>query len=103
MLSFFSGSRNLFKAPGYQKAGTGLDTIILLTFCECPLSISDWESFWYWYLIFTHLGTAGKGGTTAGAQKGVDIEAVGSINGIPAYDFDLETLQSDEKPWRKPG
>uniref|UniRef100_K1Q8E8 Pre-mRNA 3'-end-processing factor FIP1 n=1 Tax=Magallana gigas TaxID=29159 RepID=K1Q8E8_MAGGI len=64
------GSRNLFKAPGYQKAGTG---------------------------------TAGKGGTTAGAQKGVDIEAVGSINGIPAYDFDLETLQSDEKPWRKPG
>ncbi|XP_056010782.1 pre-mRNA 3'-end-processing factor FIP1-like [Ostrea edulis] len=51
----------------------------------------------------TGAGTTGKGGVAAGPQKGVDVEGVGTINGIPAYDFDLETLQADEKPWRKPG
>jgi hypothetical protein len=53
--------------------------------------------------VFIFSGTTTKGGTAAGAQKGVDVEGVGTINGIPAYDFDLETLQADEKPWRKPG
>ncbi len=35
--------------------------------------------------------------------KGIDIEATGSINGTPIYDFDLTKLGLEEKPWRKPG
>lgn len=35
--------------------------------------------------------------------KGLDIDAVGQVNGTPIYEFDLEGLQADEKPWRKPG
>ncbi len=37
------------------------------------------------------------------ASKGVDVDATGAINGVPIYDFDLNTLQPDEKAWRKPG
>uniref|UniRef100_A0A2C9LDK7 Pre-mRNA polyadenylation factor Fip1 domain-containing protein n=1 Tax=Biomphalaria glabrata TaxID=6526 RepID=A0A2C9LDK7_BIOGL len=39
----------------------------------------------------------------APATKGLDIEAVGTINGTPVYDFDLNSLSTDEMPWRKPG
>ena len=35
--------------------------------------------------------------------KGIDIDAVGSINGTPIYDFDITKLDTEEKPWRKPG
>lgn len=35
-------------------------------------------------------------------KAGIDLDAVGTINGISIYDFDLETL-AEEKPWNKPG
>ena len=34
-------------------------------------------------------------------HQGVDVEAVGKINGVPTYEFDLDSV--DDKPWRKPG
>ncbi|CAH1777769.1 unnamed protein product, partial [Owenia fusiformis] len=33
--------------------------------------------------------------------KGVDIDTVANINGVPIYEYDVET--ADEKPWQKPG
>ena len=43
--------------------------------------------------------------TTTGKppSKGVDLEAVGSINGVPVYEFDIDALKIEDKPWRKPG
>lgn len=40
---------------------------------------------------------------TKPAGKGVDMEAVGNINGMPVYEFDLDGLKVEDKPWRKPG
>jgi len=37
------------------------------------------------------------------ASKGVDLDAVGSINGVPVYEFDIDSLKVEDKPWRKPG
>lgn len=41
----------------------------------------------------------------AGEKKGKfaveEFEQVGTVNGKPAHDFDIETLE--DKPWRKPG
>lgn len=54
--------------------------------------------------LFDHiLGGASRGTTSTGTTKGVDVDAVGTINGVPTYDFDLDGLQADDKPWRKPG
>ncbi|KAL8579895.1 hypothetical protein ACOMHN_039682 [Nucella lapillus] len=39
----------------------------------------------------------------AAATKGLDVEAQGTINGVPVYEFDLNSLENEEKPWRKPG
>lgn len=47
--------------------------------------------------ITTQSSTISVGGKT----KGLDIDAIGSINGVPSYDFSLDTLE--EKPWCKPG
>ncbi|XP_069129764.1 pre-mRNA 3'-end-processing factor FIP1-like isoform X3 [Argopecten irradians] len=41
-------------------------------------------------------------GTTT-TVKGVDLDAPGTINGVNQFEFDLDGLQADEKPWRKPG
>ena len=46
--------------------------------------------------------TAGGSGTKP-PSKGVDMDAVGNINGVPAYEFDLDGLKVEDKPWRKPG
>lgn len=35
--------------------------------------------------------------------KGVDLEGPGLINDVPTYDYDIQELKDDEKPWRKPG
>ena len=35
--------------------------------------------------------------------KGLDISVEGTINGTPVYDFDLNTLNVEDMPWRKPG
>jgi len=37
----------------------------------------------------------------AAKLKGVDMEAPGSINGVPVLEADVESFE--EKPWRKPG
>ncbi|RUS80738.1 hypothetical protein EGW08_011502 [Elysia chlorotica] len=39
----------------------------------------------------------------AAPAKGLDIEAVGTINGVPTYDFDMTTINTEDMPWRKPG
>ncbi|XP_069487759.1 pre-mRNA 3'-end-processing factor FIP1 isoform X3 [Ambystoma mexicanum] len=40
-------------------------------------------------------------GAAGGKVKGVDLEAPGSINGVPLVDVDLDSFE--DKPWRKPG
>ncbi|KAG7279614.1 hypothetical protein CRUP_011707 [Coryphaenoides rupestris] len=40
-------------------------------------------------------------GQVAAKLKGVDMEAPGSINGVPVLEVDVESFE--EKPWRKPG
>ena len=44
-----------------------------------------------------------SGSVVKPAAKGVDLEAVGNINGVPVYEFDLDSLKVEDKPWRKPG
>ncbi|PVD34184.1 hypothetical protein C0Q70_05449 [Pomacea canaliculata] len=48
----------------------------------------------------TVAGTTTKPAVTT---KGLDIEAQGTINGIPVYEFDLDSIKNEDKPWRKPG
>jgi len=43
---------------------------------------------------------AAGGSGTKPAGKGVDMDAVGNINGVPVYECDLDSV---DKPWRKPG
>ena len=43
----------------------------------------------YWYVL------------AGGIPKGVDVEGIGSINGVSIYEFDLDTVE--DKPWRRPG
>ena len=38
-----------------------------------------------------------------GPSKGIDIEAVGTINGQSVYEFDLDSISERDRPWRKPG
>lgn len=47
--------------------------------------------------------SGGAGGMNKTQGKGIDLEAVGTNNGIPTYDYDLDSLQAEDKPWRKPG
>ncbi|XP_051558601.1 pre-mRNA 3'-end-processing factor FIP1-like isoform X1 [Myxocyprinus asiaticus] len=49
-----------------------------------------------------NIKTAGSRPYGAGTKvKGVDLEAPGSINGVPVLEVDMESFE--EKPWRKPG
>lgn len=49
-----------------------------------------------------NIKSAGSRAYGAGAKvKGVDLEAPGSINGVPVLEADMESFE--EKPWRKPG
>lgn len=34
-------------------------------------------------------------------MKGLDLDAPGSINGVPLLEVDLDSFE--DKPWRKPG
>jgi hypothetical protein len=34
--------------------------------------------------------------------KGVNVDGVGTVNGVNIYEYDLDT-GSEDKPWRKPG
>ena len=33
--------------------------------------------------------------------KHIDVDAVGTVNGVSIHEFDLDSV--DDKPWRKPG
>ncbi|XP_070197792.1 pre-mRNA 3'-end-processing factor FIP1-like isoform X2 [Littorina saxatilis] len=46
---------------------------------------------------------AATGTKPAGTAKGIDIDAQGTINSVPVYEFDLNSIEAEEKPWRKPG
>jgi len=35
--------------------------------------------------------------------KGIDLDAVGTVSGVPVYEFDMESIKMEDKPWRKPG
>ncbi|CAG0880430.1 unnamed protein product [Darwinula stevensoni] len=49
--------------------------------------------------------TVGEPGTEGSGKSGTftvsDFESPGTINGVPSFDFSIESLE--EKPWRKPG
>lgn len=34
-------------------------------------------------------------------NKHIDVDAVGTVNGVSVHEFDLDSV--DDKPWRKPG
>uniref|UniRef100_A0A8C1I8Z8 Pre-mRNA 3'-end-processing factor FIP1 n=1 Tax=Cyprinus carpio TaxID=7962 RepID=A0A8C1I8Z8_CYPCA len=49
-----------------------------------------------------NIKSAGSRAYGAGSKvKGIDLEAPGSINGVPVLEVDMESFE--EKPWRKPG
>jgi pre-mRNA 3'-end-processing factor FIP1 len=35
--------------------------------------------------------------------KGVDLDAPGTINGVPTYEYDIQEIKDEDKPWKKPG
>ncbi|XP_054845498.1 pre-mRNA 3'-end-processing factor FIP1 isoform X5 [Eublepharis macularius] len=49
-----------------------------------------------------NIKTGGRSyGSSGGKVKGVDLDAPGSINGVPLLEVDLDSFE--DKPWRKPG
>ncbi|XP_059673621.1 pre-mRNA 3'-end-processing factor FIP1 isoform X20 [Gavia stellata] len=49
-----------------------------------------------------NIKTGGRTHGSSGAKvKGVDLDAPGSINGVPLLEVDLDSFE--DKPWRKPG
>ncbi|XP_044273783.1 pre-mRNA 3'-end-processing factor FIP1 isoform X12 [Varanus komodoensis] len=49
-----------------------------------------------------NIKTGGRSYGSSGAKvKGVDLDAPGSINGVPLLEIDLDSFE--DKPWRKPG
>uniref|UniRef100_A0A8D0BDC2 Pre-mRNA 3'-end-processing factor FIP1 n=1 Tax=Salvator merianae TaxID=96440 RepID=A0A8D0BDC2_SALMN len=49
-----------------------------------------------------NIKTGGRSYGSSGAKvKGVDLDAQGSINGVPLLEVDLDSFE--DKPWRKPG
>ncbi|XP_075566117.1 pre-mRNA 3'-end-processing factor FIP1 isoform X46 [Pelecanus crispus] len=49
-----------------------------------------------------NIKTGGRAYGSSGAKvKGVDLDAPGSINGVPLLEVDLDSFE--DKPWRKPG
>jgi len=43
-----------------------------------------------------------SGPIQASTKRTIDVNAVGSINGVPIYDYDIE-IMCEERPWRIPG
>ena len=46
-------------------------------------------------------GTPAAGTATAAAGSKLNMDTVGTVNGVTIYEFDLDSV--DDKPWRKPG
>ena len=43
---------------------------------------------------------APQGGEAVAPQSKLNLEAVGQVDGVPIYDYDIEAA---DKPWRQPG
>lgn len=54
-------------------------------------------------MTLSNAAGATPGSGTKPPTKGVDLDAVGNINGVPVYEFDIDSLKVEDKPWRKPG
>ena len=54
-------------------------------------------------LISVVLAAPGQKAGTGPAVKGVDPDAEGIVNGVSVFEFNLDSLKDEEKPWRKPG
>uniref|UniRef100_A0A2A4KAE5 Pre-mRNA polyadenylation factor Fip1 domain-containing protein n=1 Tax=Heliothis virescens TaxID=7102 RepID=A0A2A4KAE5_HELVI len=53
-------------------------------------------------LVATGAGDKPRSGTTAGGKVTLeDLDGPGSINGVPALEFNIDTIE--DKPWNKPG
>ena len=48
-------------------------------------------------------GATGSANAGAAAKPRVDLDAPGLINDLPTYEFNIEGISEEEKPWRKPG
>ena len=46
---------------------------------------------------------AAPGSKVTVQAKGIDLDAPGMINDQPTYDYDLQEVKDEDKPWRKPG
>lgn len=57
----------------------------------------------HFYFLYSMHFLATSATKPALPAKGLDIDAVGTINGTPTYEFDLGTLSTEDMPWRKPG
>ena len=44
---------------------------------------------------------AAKDRIAGSKDKHIDVDAVGTVNGVSVHEFDLDSV--DDKPWRKPG
>ena len=53
--------------------------------------------------LYVFAAAGQKIGTLGPGVKGVDPDAEGIVNGVSVFEFNLDTLKDDEKPWRKPG
>ena len=47
--------------------------------------------------------TAGAAAALKVPTKGVDLDAPGLINDAPTFEYDLQEVKDEDKPWRKPG
>ena len=54
-------------------------------------------------LLNSGILSAAASTVTKTQPKGIDLDTPGTINGVSVYEFDLDSLQAEEKPWRKPG
>uniref|UniRef100_A0A8C7FSN6 FIP1 like 1a (S. cerevisiae) n=1 Tax=Oncorhynchus kisutch TaxID=8019 RepID=A0A8C7FSN6_ONCKI len=78
--------------------------------CVCPLLVVVIIIFFFLSLcsafgstpVNLNIKAAGRTHASVGPKaKGVDLDALGSVNGIPVLEVDIESFE--EKPWRKPG
>ena len=49
------------------------------------------------------VSTTGAAAALKVPTKGVDLDAPGLINDAPTFEYDLQEVKDEDKPWRKPG
>ena len=48
-------------------------------------------------------GVPGQMTRTVAAKSQIDLEAPGTIGDLPTYEYNLQEVNDEDKPWRKPG